>query len=63
MSSVTAPEPEEALNVAVSAEPGTDAPDAPPLVADQLVVLFQFPSPPVTQNRAAMIILPQRVGL
>lgn len=55
MLSVAVPEPEEALNVAVSAEPGTDAPEAPPVVADQLVVLFQFPVPPVTQNLAAML--------
>ena len=56
------PEPEEALNVAVSAEPGTDAPEAPPEVADQLEVSFQLPVPPVTQNRAAMLI-PQQVRL
>jgi len=54
------PEPEEALKVAVSAEPGTDAPEAPPVVADQLEVSFQLPVPPVTQNRAAMLI-PQQV--
>jgi len=56
MLSVTVPEPEFASNVAVSAEPGTDAPEAPPVVADQLVVLFQLPVPPVTQNLAAMFI-------
>ena len=60
MSSVTVPAPEFAFSVAVSAEPGTDAPEAPPEVADQLVVLFQLPVPPVTQNRAAMLI-PQQV--
>ena len=60
MLSVTVPEPEDASSAAVSAEPGTDAPEAPPEVADQLVVLFQLPVPPVTQNRAAMLI-PQQV--
>ena len=43
-------------------EPPPDAPEAPPEVADQLVVLFQLPVPPVTQNRAAMLI-PQQVCL
>lgn len=55
MSSVAVPEPDEASYVAVSAVLGTDAPEAPPVVADQLVVLFQLPVPPVTQNRAAML--------
>ena len=54
LSTVAVPAPDEALNVAVSAEPGTDAPDAPPVVADQLVVLLQFPVPPATQKRAAI---------
>ena len=55
LSTVAVPAPDDALKVAVSAEPGTDAPDAPPVVADQLVVLLQFPVPPATQKRAAMI--------
>jgi hypothetical protein len=58
MSSVTVSEPEDASNVAVSPEPGTDAPEAPPEDVDQLEVLFQLPVPPVTQNLAAMFILP-----
>ena len=62
MSSVTVPEPELASNAAVSAEPGTEKPEAPPEVSDQLVVLFQLPVPPVTQNRAAMLI-PHQVCL
>ena len=55
LSTVAVPDPEEALNVTVSPEPGTDAPEPPPDVADQLVVLLQFPLPPATQNRFAMI--------
>lgn len=55
LSTVAMPAPEDALKVAVSAEPGTDAPEPPPDVADQLVVLLQRPSPPATQNRFAMI--------
>jgi hypothetical protein len=41
-------------NVTVSADVGADAPDAPPVVADQLAVLelFQGPVPP-TQNLLA----------
>lgn len=62
MSSVTVPAPELASSAAVSAEPGTEAPDAPPVVADQLEVSFQLPVPPVTQNRAAMLI-PQQALL
>jgi hypothetical protein len=54
MSNVAITAPELASNVAVSADPGTDAPDAPPVVADQLVVLLQFPVPPATQKRAAI---------
>ena len=56
ISSVTVPEPEDASNVAVSLEPGTDAPERLPESKDQLVVLFQSPVPPVTQNRAAIFI-------
>ena len=33
----------------LSALVGTEAPDAPPVVADQLVVLLQAPVPPPTQ--------------
>jgi hypothetical protein len=56
ISSVTVPEPELAFSVAVSAVLGTDAPEAPPEDVDQLVVLFQSPVPPVTQNRFAIFI-------
>jgi hypothetical protein len=35
LSTVAVPDPEDALKVAVSADPGTDAPAAPPDVADQ----------------------------
>jgi hypothetical protein len=49
------PEPEEELNIAESAEPGADDPLDPPELADQLVVLDQFPLPPETQNLNAMI--------
>ena len=59
LSTVAVPAPEDALKVAVSAEPGTDAPAVPPDVADQFWLLLQLPVPPVvpvvTQNRAAMI--------
>ena len=58
-STVAVPEPELALNVAVSEEPGTDAPAVPPEVADQFWVSIQFPVPPVvpvvTQNLLAML--------
>jgi hypothetical protein len=54
LSTVAVPAPDEALNVAVSAEPGTEAPEPPPEVADQLVVLLQLPVPPATQKRAAI---------
>jgi hypothetical protein len=33
-------------------------PPTPPDVSAQLLALFQFPVPPVTQNNAAIIILP-----
>lgn len=47
--------PEFASNVAVSALVGAEAPDAPPVVADQFAVLelSQVPEPP-TQNLAAI---------
>jgi hypothetical protein len=55
---VNAPVPtlEFTLKVTSSATVGTDAPPAPPEVADQFVVevRFQFPEPP-TQNLAAII--------
>ena len=54
LSTVAVPAPELALKAAVSALPGTDAPLAPPELADQLVVLLQFPVPPETQKRAAI---------
>jgi hypothetical protein len=54
---VTTGEPEAALNIARSALPGTEAPEAPPDVADQFVVLFQAPVPPVTQYRVAANVL------
>jgi hypothetical protein len=50
---VTVGEPDVALNIAKSALPGTDAPDTPPEVNDQLVVLVQTPVPPDTQYRVA----------
>jgi hypothetical protein len=54
-STVTVPPPDAASNVAVSAEPGTLAPPAPPVVADQCVVVVEshVPAPP-TQNRLAI---------
>jgi len=54
MSSVAVPAPDEASNNAASVEIGTLAPDAPPEVVDQLVVLFQSPVPPVTQYLLAI---------
>jgi len=50
--------PELESKVAVSAVVGADAPDAPPVVADQFAVLelSQVPEPP-TQNRAAITLL------
>ena len=57
ISSVTVPAPEDASNKAASELPGTDAPEAPPEVVAQLVVLFQLPVPPVTQNLFAIITL------
>lgn len=41
--------PEDAVRNTSSAEVGNEAPDAPPSVADQLVVEFQFPVPPPTK--------------
>jgi hypothetical protein len=38
--------PELALNITSSVEIGTDAPEAPPDVADHLAVLDQLPAPP-----------------
>ena len=45
---VTTPVPELASNCGVSADVGTEAPPAPPDVADQLAVfvLLQVPAPP-----------------
>lgn len=43
------------LKKTVSALPGTDAPAAPPLVADQFVVEFHKPLPPETRYRAAIL--------
>ena len=37
--------PELISKMAISEAPGTVAPVAPPLVADHLVVVFQFPDP------------------
>jgi hypothetical protein len=54
-STVAVPAPEFASNKAASEVLGTDAPLAPPEVADQLVVLLQSPVPPVTQNLFAII--------
>ena len=51
------PEPDDALNVAVSDAPGTLAPLDPPLAVLQLVVLDQLPVPPETQNLAAILCL------
>ena len=45
--------PDAASKMALSTDVGTDAPDAPPDVADHLVVLFQLPDPP-TQYLSAM---------
>jgi hypothetical protein len=53
---VQVPEPELASKKTASALVGAEAPDAPPVVADQLAVLeaSQVPVPP-TQNLLAMI--------
>ncbi len=51
---VTVPAPDDAVRNTFSPI-GTDAPDAPPLVVDQLVVLFQFPVPPDTQYRSLTV--------
>lgn len=53
---VTVPPPELASKVTSSADPGTDAPPAPPEVADQCVVseASQFPVPP-TQYLALIL--------
>ena len=51
---VQVPEPELPSKIATSLVDGTVAFLAPPLVADQLVVLFQFPVPPDTQYRFAI---------
>ncbi|WP_032900958.1 hypothetical protein ACSGFO_24970 [Mesorhizobium sp. WSM4083] len=52
---VTVPPPELALKVTVSDVPGTEAPPAPPVVADQCVVSLAFHSPvPPTQKRFAI---------
>jgi hypothetical protein len=53
---VTVPPPEEPSKVTVSLLPGTEAPLAPPLVADQCVVsaAFHVPVPP-TQKREAIV--------
>ena len=50
---------DSASNVTVSPDPGTDAPPAPPVVADQCVVsdASQVPLSP-TQKREAMAHLP-----
>jgi hypothetical protein len=50
---VTVGDPEFASKIATSAIVGTVAPETPPEVADQLVVLVQTPVPPVTQYRLA----------
>jgi hypothetical protein len=54
---VTVPAPEFASKLATSAAPGADAPEAPPVVVDQLAVLVvsQVPEPP-TQYLSAMLI-------
>ena len=46
-SKVQVPVPELALNMAVCVDVGTPAPPAPPLVADQLAEVFQFPFPAI----------------
>ncbi len=45
------------LKMATSAAPGTDAPGAPPEVADQLAVLFQTPAPAATQYLSALLTI------
>jgi hypothetical protein len=60
---VTVPAPDAASNRAPSAVPGTDAPETPPEAVAQLVVLFQFPLPPVTQKRFAMAMQSATVPL
>lgn len=45
---VTTPPPELASSVIASAEPGTEAPPEPPVVADQLFVLLDDQMPPAT---------------
>jgi hypothetical protein len=54
---VTVPVPEFASNKATSAAPGADAPEAPPVVVDQLAVLVvsHVPEPP-TQYLFAILI-------
>ena len=52
---VTVPVPESELKVTVSAVVGTEAPPAPPVVADQFVVLLELHVPvPPTQKRVAI---------
>ena len=54
---VQVPVPDKVSNVTVSADVGAEAPPAPPVVADQLVVVVasHVPEPP-TQNLLATII-------
>ena len=56
---VTVPPPDDASNVTVSPVVGTEAPPAPPVVADQCVVSDASSVPvPKTQNRFATALVP-----
>lgn len=50
---VIAVAPELLSKATTSPATGNEAPDGPPVVADQLVVEFQLPVPPATRNRLA----------
>ena len=47
---------ERVVKKTASAAVGKEAPAAPPSVADQFVVLFQFPVPPDTKYLSAIVV-------